>query len=475
MNSGSFAAAVLTCLPGLFSPSSGIHAQILEDSRSDWKVGVAEFSGASLHRENGYLLSSLPLLLRDRLEFVESHTIGEDESERRAVQIVDRSRRREREELADLFKTYDLLYLSHGSGDSQRDAVVVRIEEAQQRLNEANERMASDVSVPERLPVTFVGGSDSRLLPAVDTNPARRAREFELDLLVFGSIEQLADFLYIEIVLFESAGGGIDIHGTAGSRESVQERVSELGNLTVSAIAGEGWGRIEIAAPSDGRVWLDGRYMGTGSRTVAVVALGEHRLSLATPGFESAEYLIQVTEGETTNIVAEPGSAIGDRLTLDSEPSNATVYLGSVWNGATPNSIVMPLEPAQITLTLPGYWEHRLPVHPSESQTSVIRMTPNFVEHSAVVASRRSVFYQSLGWFAVSVPIPLLMLDVTNQLTGAINSGGVSDPGERNRLILQRTVAFSGYVGGMFLAGSLLVNLVIDLLEYVDVVGLTTG
>ena len=85
------------------------------------------------------------------------------------------------------------------------------------------------------------------------------------------------------------------------------------------------------------------------------------------------------------------------------------------------------------------------------------------------------MFYRSLGFFAISVPVPMLMLDRTNQMTAVINSAAPADIDLLHDLIQQRNKAFAGYIGGMFLAGSLLVNLVVDLLEYVDVVDLTTG
>ena len=87
------------------------------------------------------------------------------------------------------------------------------------------------------------------------------------------------------------------------------------------------------------------------------------------------------------------------------------------------------------------------------------------------------MFYRSLGWFALSVPIPLYLLDVANTVTGAVSDAFESGSHAEilNDLFNSRHLALSGYIAGMFLAGALFANMIVDLFDYVYVVGMRSG
>ena len=108
--------------------------QNLADSRDVWRIGVAEFTGDSLFRENGYLLSSLPLLIRDKIEVVDSHTVSDEEVNRRAEEIRKNAILDQRREISRLYTAFDRLYLADGPDAPGLDPQLVRIEKAVQDL-----------------------------------------------------------------------------------------------------------------------------------------------------------------------------------------------------------------------------------------------------------------------------------------------------------------------------------------------------
>ncbi len=459
-----------------FAVASVAPAQTLADPSVEWRVGIAAFTGERLRRENGYLLSSIPLLIRDVLSGLDHHYLDEGERAARARRVVDSRVREARKRLGELYVTYDRLFLTDAG--AQRAATAQRIDEARKALDDLAVTSPEAVAVPASKAVVFVDAPEGMLLAEVRTDPRNRAGIERLDLLIYGSVEQVDEYLFVELLVYDAARERLDRYTTAGSRETISERVEELGTTLISTVYGREWGGIDIrAAEESSRLRLDGDYLGTGSKRVRVVAAGPHTLMVRTPGFEDAAYEFEVRSGETRSVAANPGRRIESLVEIESTPSGATTYVGSVHRGTTPLTTQPPLEQTQLKLIRSGYNDYQLPIGPRETFLAPIELVPDTVDEQNLIRSRRSRFYRSLGMFALSVPLPMFLLDVTNELTSAYNRSvsGISSVDTLNVLWERRHAALSGYVGGMFLAGALFINLIVDLLEYIDVVGLSTG
>jgi len=101
--------------------------------------------------------------------------------------------------------------------------------------------------------------------------------------------------------------------------------------------AARGTGTVEIAAPSDATVSVDGRRLGSGHRRAELDG-GPHRVRVEQPGHEPFEREVQVIPGRTLRLDARP-EVERARLLIDADVPGAQVFLDREFVGTTPVTV----------------------------------------------------------------------------------------------------------------------------------------
>jgi len=120
------------------------------------------------------------------------------------------------------------------------------------------------------------------------------------------------------------------------------------------------YGKIKITStPSYAKVYLDGAYRGTTPRTISNVKVGKHTIKVTKKDYYDWSKTVQVKGNVTTPVFAplQPIPRTGS-LDIDSDPSNAKVYLDGSYRGKTP-LIISNLEVGeyQIKISKDGYYD----------------------------------------------------------------------------------------------------------------------
>ena len=454
---------------------SNIVAQTIIDEKDEWIVGVAAFTGDQLSRENSYLLSSVPLLIRNALSAIDIHNMDQDEKNAYSRRLLIDDIREKKLNLARQYETYDQLHFT-GSVEN-RVAAYERIEKIQTQIDSIVTLDPSTVFIIDQKRIVLAESSDGNLLSPVLTNPKLRAERESLDILIWGAIEQLDEYLALDIGVYERAIDATTFYSTAGSRENIGIRIGEIAAEIISVVYGDEWGSLKVEAPdAQSRIWLDSKYLGRGSRFVDFVPAGAHTVRVEAPGYKPAEFKIVVENMAVASLVAVPGDVQTSQIRILTNPPGALTYVGSIWRGRTPVELETPREPMQARITIDGYNEYQLSIGTDEIGDIEITLIPAVFRESRLVDTKRDGFYRSLGLFALSVPIPVFLASLQDELEIAyerqFGTAGASDP-MTIQLNNRMRAAGSGSIGGYFIAGAMLVNAFVDLFEYIDLVGLS--
>ncbi|MBN1686992.1 MAG: PEGA domain-containing protein [Spirochaetales bacterium] len=450
----------------------------LSDPRSTWRVGVATFTAEGLTPENAYLRASYPLLLREILGRLDEHRYTDEEMLAYRLLIVARERDR-------LLKLRDAALASRDteiiSGKlSSESAGGKRADELLESIKKLDGLDPEDIGIAEKKPVELASAAESPLLPAVTGSVAGYAQKYNLDLLVFGTIEEIESYLFVDVYLYFDASGERNVLKTAFSRERLAEGSQTVFDSLAGAVLGRDWADITITASEESaEVYVDGQFKGIGEVTLNYLETGEHTVVVKAVGYGEYEETFLISAGETAFLSAELVPEVPRTVTLSSAPSGAGLYARSQWYGTTPVDVHGDLVDLQGTLRKEGYQDALVPGIPGNADSLEITLMPDVLDRRTVIKDEREGFYKVLAAFILSVPLPVYFFDFTNTLTQSYMTEAQLPPYQRNldevyRLFELRQLSLSAYVATAFVSVALFIDATRELLEYIDRVQLTT-
>jgi hypothetical protein len=451
------------------------------DDEQYWTVGVASFSGLNLQEDNRYLRHSFPLALRERLTDVRLHffTPGERDGYRRAV--IRRAARRQEAELQKLRRERDALFFQ------DRDPRELEREQASydQRLGQAVQELArltsldpALVEVPERKEVRFAEGSRGEvLLPEAGRAPRAAAASAKVNLLIYGSLEEIQGYLYLEVHAVDAAlEREVYSYADAAGREDLGPDMEAVADGLTKVLWGRDWASLAVtASPAEARIYLDDSLLGTGQARLDFVSPGERALRVELEGYETQRQTVRVEPYSLTELEISleklPESLIG----VSSDPAGAALYRGSAWLGVTPLEIPRPDTLSRFLLRLEGFRDEPLYLGPSSPVTMSLRLVPIAVDPLARQKRDRNRFYAAFGLFALSLPLPIVSWALVGDYAVAAQSaadryylyGDPADLDKAQRLQGVEKGFYYSYFGTLGLSVGLAVNMVVQLVRYV--------
>lgn len=450
------------------------------DERRTWRVAVAEFSGDGLSQENQYLLAGIPLILVETLAEIERHTLSEKEMSLYRERLHEDAVRRLQENLSELLKNRDELYFKRDTAVDERSRLTERIETAKDDLSALRSADVGTINVASGKPVEILRGADGALVPAVKFAPDLRAEDLDVDCLVWGNIDQIDAYLFISVKFLDPGTGSVQELATASSRERVMTAMEPIRETLTAVVLGRPWAVVRITTePMDAGIWFDDRFVGRGEVSVDLVDVEVHSVRVQAPGYTPVETTVLPESGGVAVVDVTLPPSPSPQVTIDSNPPGATLYMGSMWAGTTPTTEYVPEVGAHAQLELEGYNRHLFSVGGDGMADVEKRLLPASVDTEEIVGWQRDGFYSSLGAFILSVPLPMILLDITNNLTYAFNNevagtgGGVASAVELERLVGARSAAMGGYFASVVVTVALGVRTVVELLEYLRVVDLS--
>jgi hypothetical protein len=142
----------------------------------------------------------------------------------------------------------------------------------------------------------------------------------------------------------------------------------------------------------------------------------------------------------------------------------------SVWVGETPLSYEFPPGNASVRFRKPGYLESRFVVGPDSPPVVSRALIRDDVDWTVELKQARDGFYQSFSLFVLSVPATIVLRGSYLNLENAIIAGNASlDTDRRNELVRRANSLYWASWGSFLVNAGLLVNVVINVIEYVRV------
>lgn len=435
-----------------------------EDPKEEYVVGLAQFTSAFLRPHHAYLATSIPSLLRERVAGIRVHQFTGREPAAYRAQLLRQAVRKAGRELTKAHEARDALLFS---SSDEYDEHTRKIEEARAQL-EALEAMSPDaVSVEPSKPVRLSEPEGTgRLFEPVLRRPDLVAEELDVDLLVWGALEQIEEYLYVECHAYSAAAGETLLSfGDAVSLDDVDRAVEALATELATVILGRPWGTVRVTAePADAEIRVDGELVGMGSARVPYLAPGAHDLLVSRTDYAGDEQTVEVVAGSVRDVSVVLRPLAAKTVRIESDPAGAAVYLQSSWQGTTPLSVDVASRPVQGSLRLEGYRETQFLLDQDSPERRRYILSPAVGDPAALFERRKDAFYAALGWFVLSVPVPLVASGVRDTMVTAYEQSISAD---RSRFIALANVFHGSYLGGLALSGGLLVNAALKLAGYI--------
>lgn len=448
-----------------FSPPS--------DSQKVWKAGFAEFFSETLSLENRYLKSSLPLLLIERLGDCDEHLLSAEEIENYRTALLEEEVRKHEKTLGAEWSKRDALLFSPDKKNRDKNYKIYteKIAASRAEIEYLSSLETVDIPVEETKPISFWEGNlEGTLIGFEGINHETLTSENDLDLLVYGYLEEIEDYIFIDVRAYSGILKRVVFrYEDAAVREDLALVVTALSKDLATVLLGREWASLTIVPnPSDGVIFIDGELAGIGRTTVSFLKPGKRTVMITAPGHDDARKEIELNVQEERVIeITAPAKILGD-ITINSIPDGADVFVGSVWSGRTPAVIGRPEKAKQLILRLEGYEEKRHVLSPLSPEELSFTLSGDLTDWVQEIEKKKNAFYTSFGLFVISIPLPVIFYaSAQNSFIGGteiIESGNYESI---DRLEKQKDRFLVLYFGGIGISGGLFVNMIYRLFDYI--------
>ncbi len=460
--------------------------EALPAARDTVRVGIAELSVASPGAESRIAATTFPRLLYEALSDIDERDLGDEE---RSAYVASRLRRAIDDaatRLKNAVAARDQLLFAAASRDAAPQdvrAALARREQAAAVVAEARAlydelRSTDPALVPAEAvrPLVFWDGhEEGRLLArAGDADAlAALALEEDLDLVLFGTVEEIEGYLAIDMFVYHrflesSSPAG----GTIARPEEIGLDAPLVADAAAEVLLGRAYATLEVVTGDpDAAVAVDGVLRGFGSVRAPYLRAGTHRILVGASGRPSVAREVDLAAGDVRVERIELPAATARTVRIQSSPAGANVYVDSVWIGTTPIEHDFRATSAIVRLRRDDYLESRFVIDASSPAVVNRALLPASIDWSEEIRDRRDGFYSALTWFVVSVPITLLLNGGFESVRGAFPPPG-SDTlpaDELERLARLGNIFYWSSIGGVLVNAGLFANLLISIFDYIEV------
>ena len=446
------------------------------DERENYRVGFVEFRVDQLNGEFDYLRWSLPLLLYENTIRIEQHRLADDEIAAYRMTLLDRARATEGAALDSALESRDVLLFT----ENPSSAFARTREQAEENVTKARTRAAmvqamspEQIEVAAEKPIERRSGDQQRVLSRDGRTLGEIARQEDLDLLITGSIDQVGEFIFVETELYNTLTERRESSSQlVGSFEEVGALFVEIQDRIAEVLIGGKFASVTIQGiKDDTKIYIDDRLYGYGEQTISYIQPGSHNVRVASStGQERTQTLFSIPGLQQTIYLSLPQPST-ETVRVETSPPGAAVYVNSIWSGYTPIDVPQPTEPSTLVIRKQNFYDARQDLFPEDDAVIFHRLRPAIVDLDERLIVERDQFYGALGLFVISIPVALLITGLAENIVNYYDARtGIPVSTASNRNTLNEAAALQTVQGvSLFISGTLLVNTIIELVEYIGV------
>ena len=297
------------------------------------------------------------------------------------------------------------------------------IQKAQEKIDKL---LANTSFTAETLPVMiWKDGQQVFELPEYASVPQTLKTE-NISAVINGSIEDLAGYMYVSVVLTTGLPGMPDYRfSEAGPYQSIEAIARSLAAQIMTAVKNTQPAKVLVTVePEDAEIYLDNDRLQAGKKPIYVYE-GSHRLEVTASGYDSAGKTIEAQAGKKyllkIKLKKEKIISVGFRFIKP----DADVFLHTQYFAGTPFQADIPVGKDTAVSFSYGDIKTYIVLRPKnfvqQGQTTYqLQAALNKEKTKTLIDRRRNVLYWSLGAFYVSLPIFMILQGITADMASSI-------------------------------------------------------
>jgi len=468
---------VLTCI---FCLSPTLSALDLQKSLPEKIVlGVCSLKGLTIDNEQKFFLHKIPTIFLDALRGIPDHRMSTEEIEDLEAYIIHRAIKKLEKDIGTLIQERDSLFFRN---DAQgRVSKNTLIENKKKELEELTSGMYIFPEMENLLPLEV---SAENLKGGLLSPPGPFIREYcekqGIDILMYGSLEQVDDFFYLDIGVYNRyRDATVYRASTACSGRELASRAEGITKDLKGLVLGREWSALRVESiPSSASIYLDGNFSAAGILYRPFIDPGTYIVECKAPGYETKRMLVELEPRVEEVLLVTLRERARSIFRVETDPPGAEVYLASQWVGTSPVDVTFPGVPAQLVVVREGYRRSFRILSQAPEGTVHFDLQPELPVTYSIREDYRDRFYKDFGIFILSIPVSLVGYSLTEQYSIAYNeagAGGTSPEDELYRLRLTSRLCYNLYTVGLFANTFLFIHTAVSAAEYIRQAGLSAG
>ena len=445
------AASTATAAP---SSTSAAASPAVPAGPAPWVLGIARFiiASASADGTSSSLQDTIPLLIASDLKSLPSRHTSKDT----AAQIASLAELRSRFSLGDdLAKKLDARALGFFDptldAGAWRDAISKadqQVSDAEKKLEDEKKPKKTDVPLePEDLAARLWDGyAKGRLIDAPATGLDQAAKSANVDLLVTGTVAIRDGYATVGVDGYDAdLGREVFSWKDFCSVDDPGPLADEFAMRLERWTAGRDFARLDVRlSPASAELVVDGTPFEGNPPILYAYRRKTLHLYASAAGYSPGSMDVALKPGDEKSVDLKLEPLATGSVSLTTSPSEAQISVDSLPFGQSPISI--PLDGSRrIVMAQAKGRESQTLVLPASGESDLhidLRPTDGLGPKGRILAAKDS-FYQSLGWFVLSIPVTSLALGVYNGYSQAYVNEYDTTGGDQASLLSAANVSYA--------------------------------
>lgn len=391
------------------------------EAQESLTIGWAELDTRGLDADLSRLGVLIPQALMKATSFIDERSMSYLEALTHTSKAINVEMEKARDAVAQSRRKRDLVSIS--VRDPAQRATELRtaqlaLDKSIAALEELLLRQSSLVDTPlgSGIPLTLWKGHETGTLLPADGVPALICAENKLGMLVFGKLESLGPYLSVDLVLYRAATDE-EVWKTAEytALDDIDGLLASLERPLATALAGRPFGRVFFETdPNESEILINGSpYLA--SKTL-FYSHGSYQASVSAPGYHTVATRFAIIPGSDTMVRVQLEPIRAASVLVESMPSGASLYLDGLSVGNTPIELRGASYPRILTAKKEGFDDQKVVLRPGfENGRLVLDLqASDGLAYTDRYEQAKGSFYQSLGWFILSLPLTVLSYGTFN-------------------------------------------------------------
>ncbi|MFP4363761.1 MAG: PEGA domain-containing protein [Spirochaetia bacterium] len=458
---GKKTAAVIILLLTILSP---ILSQTLIE-KEDWIIGYTEFSGDDIPQQFQYLLRSYPMLLMEELNACENHILLQEEKDAIIQEAMNAARRSVIAAIEENHEQRANLLFSPDEETAEYLELTAEIHELTESLADISE---SSYSVASEMAISVHETNiEAQVLPyPLELRIA--ADQHDVDYLIFGDFYAIQDYLYLEAHIYSTHTNQIIAsYEDAFRSEEAYTSVSSAADAFADELLGTDWASMQLTVePETTAIYINDQLKGVGTVNLSYIPAGNYTIRLIAQGYRE-ELLQTEIESEQAFYREIQLEDIWDQdFFITSQPEGADVYIGSRHVGTTPLETSIPYSDTLLRIQKEGFLEASFHIGPNNTNNITALLVPDEVSPEDIYQEQRIEFYDSFGFFILSIPVTLGITGIYENLLASYNATTSQD--DISSLQSMGSAFYYGQYVSIGVNIGLFINMTIQLFQYLE-------